>query len=95
MFPAPPRPLLNLEADCGSPASKSEAGPRALAPEVVFGALKVFPAPPRPAWMNLLAVGWGSVTEYRDGILDVWLVCFGEMVVSDLICMTIKRRLCG
>jgi len=48
MFPAPPRPLLNLELVCGRPVSKREAGPRAVVPEVVFGALKALPAPPRP-----------------------------------------------
>lgn len=63
MLPAPPRPEENLEAPCGRPSSKREAGPRAVAPEEVLGALKVLPAPPRPEWMNLLAVGWGSVTE--------------------------------
>jgi hypothetical protein len=50
-----------------------------VAPEVVLGALKVFPAPPRPEWMNLLAVGWGSVMEKRDGIFG--LICWVLMVV--------------
>jgi len=57
MLPAPPRPDENLDAPWGRPRSKREAGPRAVAPDEVFGALKVFPAPPRPEWMNLLAVG--------------------------------------
>lgn len=52
MFPAPPRPLLNLEEVSGRPREKRDAGPRALLPSVVLGALKVFPAPPRPEWMN-------------------------------------------
>jgi hypothetical protein len=48
MFPAPPRPLLNLSLPCGRPPSKRDAGPRADAPMDVAGALNVFPAPPRP-----------------------------------------------
>jgi len=64
MFPAPPRPALYLDDDAGRPASKREAGPQALRPSEVFGARKVFPAPPRPERTNLLAVGWGSVMEY-------------------------------
>lgn len=74
MFPAPPRPLLTLDEDAGRPASKREAGPRALMPSLVLGARKVFPAPPRPEWTNLLAVGWGSVMEYWDGMPDVGLM---------------------
>ena len=57
MLPAPPLPLLNLELDLGRPVSKREAGPRAVGPELVTGALKRLPAPPRPEWIYLLAVG--------------------------------------
>ena len=65
MFPAPPRPLENLddEDEAGRPVSKKEAGPRAVLPSLVLGARKVFPAPPRPLWTYFLTVGWGSVTE--------------------------------
>jgi hypothetical protein len=56
MFPAPPRPELNLGA-VGSSWPRTEAGPRAVAPLVVLGVLKVFPAPPRPEWMYLPACG--------------------------------------
>ena len=63
MFPAPPRPLLNLDDETGSPASRAEAGPRAVLPSLVLGARKVFPAPPRPEWTYFLTVGCGSVTE--------------------------------
>lgn len=52
MLPAPPRPLLNLDEVWGRPRVKRDAGPRALLPLVVLGALNVFPAPPRPEWMN-------------------------------------------
>ena len=56
MFPAPPLPELNLDEDeAGEPVSRSEAGPRAVLPSVVLGARKVFPAPPRPEWMYLVA----------------------------------------
>jgi hypothetical protein len=48
MFQESPQPLLYLELVCGKLASKSDAGPRAVLPLEVFGALKVFPAPPRP-----------------------------------------------
>ena len=61
MFPAPPRPLLNLLEVWGRPFSKWEAGPEAVRGLEVLGALKVLPAPPRPEWMYLWAVGWGSV----------------------------------
>jgi hypothetical protein len=64
IFPAPPRPLLNLEFDFGRPVSKREAGPRAVVPLLVLGALKVFPAPPRPLWTNLPGCGCGSVIWY-------------------------------
>jgi hypothetical protein len=48
MFPAPPLPLLNLELVWGIPFWNRDAGPRADAPELVFGALNVLPAPPLP-----------------------------------------------
>lgn len=51
MLPAPPRPLENLVEVSGRPREKREAGPRALLPLVVGGALNVLPAPPRPEWM--------------------------------------------
>lgn len=51
MLPAPPRPELNFELVWGRPVVKREAGPEAVAPSVVLGALKVLPAPPRPLWM--------------------------------------------
>ena len=57
MFPAPPRPELNLELIFGRPVLKSEAGPWAVAPELVLGALKMFPAPPRPLCMYVEADG--------------------------------------
>jgi len=56
MFPAPPRPLLNLLDVRGRPASKREADPVAVLPFVVLGALTAFPAPPRPEWMYFEAV---------------------------------------
>lgn len=59
MFPAPPRPLLNLDEVWGRPREKSEAGPWAVLPSVVLGALNVFPAPPRPEWMNEDVATWG------------------------------------
>ena len=57
MLPAPPRPEENLWVDVGMTPPKREAGPRAVAPSVVLGALKVLPWPPRPAWMYLVVVG--------------------------------------
>lgn len=51
MFPAPPRPPENLAAEGGNPCVKREAGPWARVGEVVFGALKWLPAPPRPECM--------------------------------------------
>ncbi len=82
MFPAPPRPLANLELDFGSPVWKREAGPRAVEPLLVFGALKVFPAPPRPEWTYLPGCGCGSVIWYWDAILVVKCLCSGKEVLS-------------
>jgi membrane protein DedA with SNARE-associated domain len=48
MFPAPPLPLANLLLVAGRLCSKREAGPVAMLPVVVFGALTKLPAPPRP-----------------------------------------------
>jgi len=61
MFPAPPRPEENLVLVRGIWPPKREAGPRADVGLLVFGALKVLPAPPRPEWMYLPADGCGSV----------------------------------
>ena len=55
MLPAPPRPALYLEDEAKRLPSK---------PSLVFGARKVFPAPPRPERMYLLALGRGLTTEY-------------------------------
>jgi len=63
MFPAPPLPAENLEDEDGMLEPKRDAGPRAELGEVVAGALKVFPAPPRPEWMYLPADGCGSVIK--------------------------------
>lgn len=62
ILPAPPRPELNFELLLGNSLPKWEAGPRAVSPSVVLGALKVFPTPPLPEWMYLVVVGCGSVT---------------------------------
>lgn len=62
MLPAPPRPELNLDEDVGRPCSKREAGPLAVLPLEVLGALKVLPAPPLPVLAYEETVGCGSVT---------------------------------
>jgi len=84
MFPAPPRPLLNFSLVWGRPCSNSEAGPVAVRPLLVLGALMVLPAPPRPVWAYLRTVGWGSVTEYLEVMVDNlrWeiLVLGGDMI---------------
>jgi len=51
MLPAPPRPAAYLVLVCGSLEPKREAGPKAVVASVVFGVLKVLPAPPRPECM--------------------------------------------
>ena len=89
MFPAPPRPLENLEVDFGRPVSKREAGPRAEVPLLVLGALKVFPAPPRPEWTYLPGCGCGSVIAYWDGIVDVGCVVARREIIS---CWTVCAR---
>jgi hypothetical protein len=61
IFPAPPLPLANLLLLAGRPCSKREAGPVAMLPVVVFGALKVLPAPPRPECAYFATDGCGSV----------------------------------
>jgi hypothetical protein len=48
MLPAPPRPELNFDLLLGISLPRRDAGPRAVGPSVVLGALNVLPAPPRP-----------------------------------------------
>jgi len=89
MFPAPPRPLLNLEPALERLVSTRAAGPRAVVPFDVLGALKVFPAPPRPEWMNLPGCGCGSVIWYWTGMLiDVLRFGGNEVVVVILDAVT-------
>ena len=97
MFPAPPRPALNFEDDAadGRPVSKREAGPRAVLGSEVFGALKVFPTPPRPECRNLEAVGWGSVMKYWNGMPVVIWCCGIDVMLNVLLfrrCSLMRRR---